>query len=137
MRFSMAALDSALVCFAAATCAAQQGASPEKKQLAAYRDPSPHTIQLVTVDKDVKLEVLDWGGTGRPIVLLAGLGNTAHVFDDFAPKLTPQYHVYKDTLKRTYLYKKDGGTHPCVRSDERTNRRRMGGMPIWSNRIDL
>jgi len=42
------------------------------------------------VDDNVKLEVLDWGGTGRPLVLLAGLGNTAHVFDDFAPKLTPQ-----------------------------------------------
>lgn len=32
----------------------------------AWHDPSPHTIQFVTVDKDVKLEVLDWGGTGRP-----------------------------------------------------------------------
>jgi hypothetical protein len=25
--------------------------------------------------------VLDWGGTGRNLVLFAGLGNTAHVFD--------------------------------------------------------
>jgi len=39
------------------------------------------------------LEVLDWGGSGRPLVLLAGSGNTAHVFDDFAPKLTPNFHV--------------------------------------------
>jgi non-heme chloroperoxidase len=37
--------------------------------------------QLVEVQPDVKLEVLDWGGTGRNLVLLAGLGNTAHVFD--------------------------------------------------------
>ena len=62
-------------------------------------DPSPHTVQFVTVDKDVKLEVLDWGGSGRPLVLLAGLGNTAHVFDDFAPKLTSQYHVYGITRR--------------------------------------
>jgi len=61
--------------------------------------PSPHTVQFVTVDKDVKLEVLDWGGTGRPLVLLAGLGNTAHVFDDFAPKLTNEYHVYGITRR--------------------------------------
>jgi pimeloyl-ACP methyl ester carboxylesterase len=42
----------------------------------------------------VKLEVLDWGGTGRPLVLLAGLGNSAHGFDKFAPKLLAKYHVY-------------------------------------------
>ena len=60
---------------------------------APWHDPSPHTVQFVTVDKDVKLEVLDWGGSGRALVLLAGLGDTAHVFDDFAPKLTSQYHV--------------------------------------------
>lgn len=64
-----------------------------------WHDPSPHTIQFVTVDDNVKLEVLDWGGSGRPLVLLAGLGNTAHVFDEFAPKLTSQYHVYGITRR--------------------------------------
>jgi non-heme chloroperoxidase len=62
-------------------------------------DPSPHTVQFVTVDNDVKLEVLDWGGSGRPLVFLAGLGNTAHVFDRFAPTLTPMYHVYGITRR--------------------------------------
>ncbi|HEY2459427.1 MAG TPA: hypothetical protein VGI16_01400, partial [Candidatus Acidoferrum sp.] len=57
-------------------------------------DPSPHSVQFITVEDNVKLEVLDWGGSGRPLVLLAGLGDTAHVFDKFAPKLTPTYHVY-------------------------------------------
>ena len=69
----------------------------------AWKDPSPHTAQLVTVDnaanKPVKLEVLDWGGSGRPLVLLGGLGNTAHVFDKFAPKLTATYHVYGITRR--------------------------------------
>jgi non-heme chloroperoxidase len=64
-----------------------------------WHDPSPHKVQLVTVDKDVKLEVLDWGGRGRPIVLLAGSGNSAHVFDNFAPKLTSEYHVYGVTRR--------------------------------------
>lgn len=49
--------------------------------------------QFVEVQPDVKLEVLDWGGTGRNIVLLAGLGSTAHVFDRLGPKLTAHYHV--------------------------------------------
>jgi non-heme chloroperoxidase len=64
-----------------------------------WHDPSPHTVQFVDVDHGVKLEVLDWGGSGRPLVFLAGLGNTAHVFDDFAPKLTSEYHVYGITRR--------------------------------------
>ncbi len=64
-----------------------------------WRDESPHTAQFITVDSNVKLEVLDWGGSGRPLVLLAGLGNTAHVFDKFAPKLTSAYHIYGITRR--------------------------------------
>jgi len=41
----------------------------------------------------VTLEVLDWGGRGASLVFLAGLGNTAHVFDDFAPQFTDSFHV--------------------------------------------
>jgi non-heme chloroperoxidase len=63
------------------------------------KDPSPHITQFVTVDKNVRLEVLDWGGASRPLVLLAGGGDTAHVFDDFAPKLTPTFHVYGITRR--------------------------------------
>jgi pimeloyl-ACP methyl ester carboxylesterase len=62
-------------------------------------DASPHTVQFVTVESGVKLEVLDWGGTGRPLVFLAGLGNTAHVFDNFAPKFIGKYHVYGITRR--------------------------------------
>jgi pimeloyl-ACP methyl ester carboxylesterase len=64
-----------------------------------WHDPSPHRVQFITVEQDVRLEVLDWGGTGRPIVLLAGLGNTAHVFDDFALKLSKTNHVYGITRR--------------------------------------
>jgi non-heme chloroperoxidase len=60
---------------------------------------SPHTVQMVSVEKGVSLEVLDWGGRGRPLVLLTGLGDTAHVFDEFAPKLTSSYHVYGITRR--------------------------------------
>jgi non-heme chloroperoxidase len=66
---------------------------------AAWQDPSPHRVRFVAVDGDVRLEVLDWGGVDRPVVLLAGGGNTAHVFDEFAPKLTPYGHVYGITRR--------------------------------------
>jgi non-heme chloroperoxidase len=72
-----------------------QRASPETE----WKDPSPHTVRFVNVDIGVRLEVLDWGGIGRPIVLLAGLGNTGHIFDKFAPKLTSRYHVYGITRR--------------------------------------
>lgn len=65
----------------------------------AWLDPSPHTIRVISVKKNVKLEVLDWGGSGRAVVLLAGLGNSAHVFDEFAPKLATEYHVYGITRR--------------------------------------
>jgi non-heme chloroperoxidase len=82
----------------------QHGSNPLKferatKNTAWTIDPSKHTVQFVTVEPDVKLEVLDWGGTGRPVVLLTGLGNNAHIFDGFAEKLTGKYHVYGITRR--------------------------------------
>src|SRR5262249_48464994 len=62
-------------------------------------DQSPHTVKFVNVDAGVKLEVLDWGGTGTPVVLLAGLGDNAHVFDQFAPKLKAKFHAYAITRR--------------------------------------
>jgi non-heme chloroperoxidase len=64
-----------------------------------WRFPSPHTVSFVTVDKDVKLEILDWGGSGPPMVFLAGAGNDAHIFDAFAPKFTASHHVYGITRR--------------------------------------
>ena len=46
-----------------------------------------------------KLEVLDWGGKGKSIFFLAGLGNTPHNFEDFAPKFTNNFHVYGITRR--------------------------------------
>jgi pimeloyl-ACP methyl ester carboxylesterase len=65
----------------------------------AWRDPAAHERLPVNVEPGVALEVLDWGGSGPPVVFLAGRGNTAHVFDRFAPKLAPGYHVYGITRR--------------------------------------
>lgn len=65
-------------------------ASPQQME---WKDLSPHVVKSVPVDHDVQLEVSDWGGSGPALVLLAGLGDTAHVFDDFAPMLTARYRV--------------------------------------------
>ena len=39
------------------------------------------------------MNYLDWGGTGDVIILLAGFGNDAHVFDEIAPSFSDKFHV--------------------------------------------
>jgi len=48
---------------------------------------------LINVAEGVYVEYRDWGGEGTPIILLSGLGNTAAVFDELAPRLTPFHRV--------------------------------------------
>jgi non-heme chloroperoxidase len=48
--------------------------------------------QFVTVN-DVRLQYVDWGGTGNAILLLPGLGDDVHRFDRFAPRFTDVFHV--------------------------------------------
>lgn len=79
--------------------AAQIAAPITGQPASAYIDPSPHHAVMVRVEKNIQLEVLDWGGSGSPVVLLAGSGNTAHTYDDFAPKLARNYHVYGITRR--------------------------------------
>ena len=68
-------------------------AAPSSPQQTEWKDPSPHVVTFVEVDTDVRLEVLDWGGSGRALLFLAGGGDTAHVFDDLAPTLAKRYRV--------------------------------------------
>src|SRR6185369_248634 len=56
-------------------------------------DASGHKASFVAVEPDVQLELLDWGGTGEALVLLTGLGDNAHVYDQFAYQFTDRFHV--------------------------------------------
>jgi pimeloyl-ACP methyl ester carboxylesterase len=55
--------------------------------------------QFVEIHPDISLEVVDWGGNGKPLVFLAGLGHTAHVFDEFAPRFTDGFRVFGITRR--------------------------------------
>src|SRR5579859_5240300 len=55
-------------------------------------DKSPHKTELITVN-NVKLHYLDWGGTGDALLFLHGMGDSAHVYDQLAPKFTNQFRV--------------------------------------------
>jgi non-heme chloroperoxidase len=58
----------------------------------AWTDKSPHKTGFVTANA-VRLHYLDWGGKGETMLFLHGLGDTAHIFDDLAPKFTNDFHV--------------------------------------------
>src|SRR4051794_16105515 len=62
---------------------------------AACRDTTPHKTRFVRVEAGVSLEVVDWGGEYKPrtMVLLTGLGDNAHVYDQFAQQFTDDFHV--------------------------------------------
>jgi len=55
---------------------------------------STHEVKIITGSTNNELEILDWGGKGQAILFLTGLTNTAHVYDEFAPRFKDQFHVY-------------------------------------------
>ena len=58
-----------------------------------WRDASPHRELHIPVGNAVQLEVLDWGGAGKPLIFLAGGGEAAHVYDGFAPRFAGRFRV--------------------------------------------
>jgi hypothetical protein len=58
-----------------------------------WLDKTPHEIHYVEMDDKIKLEVVDWGGEGTPLVFLAGLALNAHTFDPLVSSFTDSYRV--------------------------------------------
>jgi pimeloyl-ACP methyl ester carboxylesterase len=59
---------------------------------AEWTDTAPHQSLYAAVN-GVRLNYLDWGGDGPPLVLIHGLGDNPHAFDDLARALSPQFRV--------------------------------------------
>ena len=57
-----------------------------------WHDTASHQERFVEA-KGARLHVLDWGGSGPPLVLIHGYGDSPHVFDDIAPALTGQFRI--------------------------------------------
>src|SRR5689334_818897 len=64
---------------------------------AEWVDPSTRHVRFIALPgaagKPVRLELIDWGGQGPALVLLAGLGENAHIYNDLAPGLTDRFRV--------------------------------------------
>jgi pimeloyl-ACP methyl ester carboxylesterase len=44
-------------------------------------------------DGGLELNLLEWSESGVPLLLLHGFGNEAHIWDDFAPVVSPHYRT--------------------------------------------
>ncbi|HET7460934.1 MAG TPA: alpha/beta hydrolase [Longimicrobium sp.] len=93
-RLARASIAVALaLCAIAASARRAAAQAPPASAAPAWHDDSHHRVRRVSTAPGVELEVLDWGGTGEALIFLAGYGNTAHVWDDFAPRFTHGHHV--------------------------------------------
>jgi pimeloyl-ACP methyl ester carboxylesterase len=61
--------------------------------------PSPPAREFSRQVNGVRLDLIDWGGHGPPLILLAGLTDSAAIFCDLAPRLTSIRHVYSFTRR--------------------------------------
>src|SRR6266516_1629971 len=90
-----------------AVCATVFLAAPSLAQSRGQRGRRPPD-QFATVN-GVRLHYLDWGGHGNVLLFLAGLGDSAHRFDSFAPR-------FLDASTRSV-------SHAAVKRNPRSRRR--------------
>jgi pimeloyl-ACP methyl ester carboxylesterase len=58
----------------------------------AFKDESPHKSKFAKVS-GVNLNYLDWGGKGPTLVMIHGIGDDPHVFDDLAGLLRDRFRI--------------------------------------------
>ena len=76
----------------AVSAAAALLASVVIAQSVAAASPLPPKSDFVRAN-GIKLHYLDWGGSGDTILFLPGFNDTAHIYDQFAPRFTDHFHV--------------------------------------------
>ncbi len=55
-------------------------------------DTASHTTGFANVN-GVRLHYLDWGGSGETLLFITGMGNSAHVYDEFVPEFTDRFRI--------------------------------------------
>lgn len=59
---------------------------------ATWPNPAARKIGFVTAN-GVRLQYLDWGGSGPALILIHGSGDNPHAFDDLVPAFTDRFRV--------------------------------------------
>ncbi len=71
---------------------ARARALPDTLSPAAWTDANGFANRRIAAN-GTTLHSVDYGGDGPALVFLAGLGNSGHVYDEFAPRFTDRSHV--------------------------------------------
>ena len=61
--------------------------------LAAMSAQAPQPADRYATVNGLRLHYLDWGGAGRPLILVHGLDRHAHTFDHVAPHFRSRFRV--------------------------------------------
>jgi len=90
----MTRLTTFAVCLLLALPAAvARGQGTPAPDASAWSDSSPHRVYFIS-GRAIQLQCLDWGGHGPAIVMVHGLGDSPHIFDDLANRLRQHFRVY-------------------------------------------
>jgi pimeloyl-ACP methyl ester carboxylesterase len=60
---------------------------------APHRAHAHSPIEGFVVANGIRIQFLDWGGSGPALILLHGIADNPHVFDDLAPAFADRFHV--------------------------------------------
>jgi pimeloyl-ACP methyl ester carboxylesterase len=72
--------------------AASCGQGPTNKKSTEWTDQSTHKSGFVTAN-GIRLNYLDWGGSGSVLILIHGLNDNPHIFDNVAAAFTDRFRV--------------------------------------------
>jgi len=84
-----------LPCFTVPAVATSSVSSPRPERCIA----APAGKDSFCAVAGVRLHYVDWGGSGPAVILLSGLGDSARIFDGFAPLLTVGHRVIAVTRR--------------------------------------
>lgn len=56
-------------------------------------ESKPNYIEGFIQSENVKIHYLDWGGSGQPLVLIHGLGDSPYIFQDIASALKDNFRI--------------------------------------------
>src|SRR5678815_442714 len=59
---------------------------------AQFKDLSPHRVAFVQAN-GIRINYTDWGGDGPPLVMIHGIGDNPHIFDDLSRSLHKDFRI--------------------------------------------
>ena len=78
---------------------------------------------------DVKLHYLDWGGSGKPLILIHGLGDSPYLFEDLASSLKSKFRII--------AYSRRGHAKSTTRTHDYDNATLVADLKLLLDSLDI